>query len=395
MKLRSVKKLLNLQPDSLHNYYNTEIHAQNTSKYYFIPLPHTIFKHWGLHPEHMGGSDVMLKVYFAASLGLTGAVASIRLDEIAVVFQTNNLVREEKMAMAAIHDSARVMNFLRVQQLQDSGSTWTAGSTFQYTLEQLQGKVSHLIFRVNTSQTNGSQLQNVKLPDNATISLQDPTGQDLLYSGSPTMLRSLNQHFLSDQFNNHDFVVDSNWYVVPICRDIAASFVGKFNGWISITGSKHRLAIALPAAGTTCQQTIDHTNTPTSGYFRLAFRGAVTDALAYNASTSAIATAFNALKTAKEYPGGPLTIAASQAASAGDIVLTFSQVSNPYVQVNDLVQLVSESTTAASPTYASASITQYAADGWATGTYYFTCYAAMLCQLKANGKGGYRADDLQ
>lgn len=393
-KIRTTRALLNIRSDNQQNFYDTEIHPQNTSRYYYIPLSHALMSHFHFNPKYVDG-DLVLRVYFASSVGLTGSVSSVRLDEMALLFQTNKLeTAGAKDQALALYKSPREHHYLRAQQILDNGSTWTAGSTVSFTLEALKGRTAFLMFHVNNSQSNFAALQNMKLPDTATVQLTTPSGDDVLFSGSPLMVRGLNEFFMSDQFNNLDYINERNIYFLPICKDIQKAMVGIHNGDLTISGSKHAIKIALPAAGTACVQTIDHTNTPTSGFFKLHFRGSVSDSLAHNASASAIQTAFNAMKSAKEYPGGPLTVTVNQAASAGDMTFTFATTANPYVQVNDLVQLVSESTTAASPTYSTSSITTYAAPGWSTGTYYITIYAYMRAKLLYDGKGVYKPEDI-
>jgi hypothetical protein len=196
---------------------------------------------------------------------------------------------------------------------------------------------------------------------------------------------------VSDEIFNSDFLNDRNWYVTNFSNSVNDALLGKQNGFIQFDGSKYQHIINTGSAGVAEVQTITLSGALTSASaYRIAFKGYMSADLAYNASTSAMATAFAALPSALYHPQGPLSAAFSATASAGtSVTVTITGPNGNIVQVDELVQIITDNGTAASAQTASTAITTYATVGFpSTATYQLYLYAFVFAQvvLDTNGK---------
>lgn len=389
-KARTTRKLLNLQPETWHN---TNYLPASATQYYHLPVVSALLEHHNLNLKYIQG-DLYVRIFFANGITSSGSNQPT-LGQVDLIFNTGILTQDDLKVQQKLHEGVRSHVLLEPVQILDVSKSWTASTKTDLSLKQVRGKVPFVMFALRASQSNTANgyLKNVNVGDNTTVSVATSTGRDILFNGSPMRADYIQSVICASQFRNTDFIADRNVYVLPFCQEVQKSIHGVFNGFRQFVGDETQLSITTAAAGTKCAHTIDLTNAPTSNYFKISWRGAVSDSLAYNTSAANLKVAFDGLTSAQNHPQGPITSSWSQALSAGDPVITLSSDAHPYVNIEEPIQIIWESATGASQSYSTSSITTRAQSGFLAATYQLVCYAYVFKQYN-NNKGRLTTEDL-
>lgn len=389
-KMRSVKAILNMNQED-RNYFYSEWMAPSTTQYYYLPIPSTFIEAFNLNLSYMKG-EPWVRIYPASTpINIDGSTSyTPTVGEIALVYQSTLLSSKGKATQIELYRNPKSQMILHPILVPTQSVSYASSTSYTQTLESVTGKCPLIVFCLRTSSSNTSQavLKNVDLGDNCTVSVATPSGQDILYNGNPSRVSAV-KFFAVDEIENADFMNDRNYYVIPFCENVGKSLLGQMNGFVQFDGSKYQLTLNTGASGTACTQTVTLSAAATAGNYYLSFRGAISAELAYNASTSAMATAFNNMLSAQLHPKGPLTATFSATAAAGtSVVITITGPNGNIVQVDDLVTFVFDTNTSASQVTASTAISQYAVSGFPTATSYFlVVYAYVFATIQfVNGK---------
>lgn len=271
-------------------------------------------------------------------------------------------------------------NYLDWMHIQESSQTLTAGSTYTFDLDNIGHK--HVPFLIMAIRADGyaasgngfmkfKHLGDQDVTTGSTLDLLDSTDRSILGGGNAIDVAVIEKKFL-EHFDN-DFH-NRHLYFIPLCGDAKGAIHGsKINGYFSFDGSKFKIEIKPSSAGTACVQTLDCNNAANDGgYYKLAFKGHMTDSLAYNANAAAIKSALEALPSFRDWDGQPLTVTASGALTT-DATLTFSAVDSKQPN-DDLVQVIVETLNdggiAVAPEFVSSSVTTVGRTGFTTASTY-------------------------
>lgn len=278
-------------------------------------------------------------------------------------------------------------------EVRETAQVLTASTETEIDLNKIKGDCPFLLLAIrdqNYSATNSTNHQFHALGDGALINVKS-YDKELLSLGSDMPIEYLQHNIWSEHLDTAKFA-GRNLYLIPFCRSVKLAIQGSKNGYHRFDGSrKNVLHIKPGAAGTSQVQTINLNNAANDGgYYQLSFKGDITDALAYNANAAAIKAALEALPSFKNYPGKPLTVTASGAATT-DFTLTFDSEAVP---PTDLVQLIPTSLNDGTVAdYASTAITTEGKQGWTTATVDLRVYAPIFRKIDRKG-GVYRAYDM-
>lgn len=266
----------------------------------------------------------------------------------------------------------KVNRILEPQWITKTSQTLTASTETRFELDGFDGKFAFLVFGIRANSYAASSNGLIKFLDlgsEATWDILDTSNKSI--HGKATRLSLQRNHLNSHHIHAEKFLSNRNLYLIPFVNDIKLAFHGVLDGNFRFNKTKLSLAITPSAAGTSCVQTINCNNPANDGgYYKLMFRGEMTNSLAYNADAAAIKAALEGLQTFKDYPGGPLTVTASGALTT-DITLTFPATVDPPQEAKDLVQVVNESLNDGGVAeYTSSSVTTAGKKGWTTGSSY-------------------------
>lgn len=386
-RIRDTKKFNNIVGHD-QSYTDTAYISANETKYFYLPIPSTIIEHLNLDLKFLR-DDISLRLYPASSPINTDGSTSYTptVSQFDLVFHTTVLSSDSLKSQAELYKAPRSHGFLQAIPVSNGGSTvMSASTTYSWTCESVQGYVPFLLFNLRASNSNVSNgyLKNVDLGNSTTLGMVTSSGTELINNGSPARIEFYDM--LNDaKFNNQAFITNQNWYVVPFCEDPTKSVLGQVNGYQLFDGSKYTLNINTCAAPVKAVSTTTLSAALASGgSFKLAWGGSVSDDLAYNASTSAIATAFAALPSAKNHVNGPITVTASATMAAGtSVTFTFSNPSG-HVEINEPVQVIINCDSTLALKTATSAMTTYWQSGFTAGTYYMNLYAYVHADMVIN-----------
>jgi hypothetical protein len=111
--------------------------------------------------------------------------------------------------------------------------------------------------------------------------------------------------------------------------------------------------------------------------------------LAYNSSTTALASAFNSLLSAQIHPQGPISATFSATLSAGtSVTVTLTGPQGNYVDIQDLITIVVDNQATSGAATASTAVTTYGASGFPnSASYTLVLYAMVFASVSLDTKG--------
>jgi hypothetical protein len=283
---------------------------------------------------------------------------------------------EEKMALSVQMSNKTEFQYLDWMRVSATTQTLTAATEYSFDLSSIGSKhVPFILLAIradNYTNSSGGTLKFLSLGSNntateATVNLGDPTGRKLLDNGTG----DIDYEFLKNQIWNEHFSSDfnsRNLHLIPFCASVKDAFKGIKNGYIAFTPDKWTLRLRPSTAGTAPVQTLSCTNSANdAGSYKLAYRGDLSDSLAFNATAATMKTAFEALPAAQNHPGGPLTITFSGALTATRTATFPSNLPPPRDLVYAITESLIQSTT---PERTTTSQTTLGIEGFTTGSTY-------------------------
>ena len=364
----------------------------NGKRVFYQRIRTSVFSYLKPYTKNMGYTELRVKCQPIVVSG--GGTAS--LSNLQVLIEEERLTQEEEqMALSLQMSNKQEFQYLDWLKISSQTQTITAGTEYSFDLSGIGSKhVPFLLFAIRADSYSNSSAGTLKFiglgsqntSTEATLNLADPSGRKVLDNGSGDLDYEYvknalwNQHFSSD-FNTR------NLLVVPMCASIKDAMKGIKNGYIDFTPDKWSFRIRPSSAGTSCVQALTSTHgSNNGGFYRLAFKGDLSDPLAHSATVGSMKTAFEALPACQNYPGGPLTVTFSAQASAGSTNATFASTLPP---PRDNVTLISETLNASGTGEKSTtSVTTQGNEGFTTGsTYTIDCYVPFFNSLwSKNGR---------
>jgi len=287
-------------------------------------------------------SDIWLRIY-CKSTNLVSGSGTLRLDNVRLICEQedhNGLDRDTyQRAHSTFNVHQRYSEAIRVEDT----SSWTASTKKTINLDDVQGKVSFIVFglRASKATTANAYKKWVSLGDNATVDLVDQTGRSYFGNGSPPRLGYLRQ-LAAELLPEGELFDRQSMYVLPLCENIQAALYGVVNNYHEFQpNSKWRLEITPAAAVTNAVVTFNCTNAANDGgAYRLQWAGESTGQLAFNADAAAMKAAFETLSMFREYPNMAVTFSG---AATTDFTMTISGVDFDAVDKWGLPSLAADS----------------------------------------------------
>lgn len=305
----------------------------------------SVFTHLKPYVKSMGYTEFRIR---CQPIVVSGS-GTASLSNLQMLVEEERLTdEEEKMAVAVSMSNKSEFQYLDWMRVSATTQTLTAATEYSFDLSSIGSKdVPFILLAIradNYTNSSGGTLKFLSLGSNntateATVNLADPTGRKLLDNGTG----DIDYEFLKNQIWNEHFSSDfnsRNLHLIPFCASVKDAFKGIKNGYIHFTPDKWTLRLRPSTAGTACVQTLTCVNPANDGgFYKLAYKGDLTDPLAFDATAATMKTAFEALPAAQNHPGGPLTVTFSGALTATRTATFASNLPPP----RDLVNCVAES----------------------------------------------------
>ena len=280
---------------------NNKFRTGKTKKVY-LPLPALFFQLDALDLQFIR-SDIRIRMEMASDVVVSGSVSNLSLDGV------NLLVRsytEESYDKASRQSLQQRYNHHYIyndcERIQVSNKTLTAGATTRIPLDQFVGKSGMLAVYIKPSTSPSASDKSLfnfqNLGNNTKFDITNSGGQSLLGNGTALSEPYLNNLFDTQTGNPHI----EGLYIIPFCEDIKKTFLGKMNGIFDFVAVHDYLDITFDDGPTQEVQQVSIGTTASSGTYRLAFENGIIDSteLDYNASTTAIKSALEAIPKCKE-----------------------------------------------------------------------------------------------
>lgn len=371
------------------NYSTTyeQIHPASATKYYRYDFWYNILE--GLRCDLQSLNDDLLFRIFPRSSGIvvsgSGIPSCLDLNLLMTESDDNANRNFPPIQMDLLRQNVFGYQSLQPDYYEDITATLTQGQKYQCTLRNFRGYgcfLQVLIRAANHSNANNGNLLCYDLGPNGQVDVVDGTQASLLCNGSPITpdwFREVEwpRHFDS-QFGNF-----TNQIFVPFCKKATNAFAGQVNGFLQFDDSEKYLTLVPDSNAPTNEvQTVTLSGTAASGEYCFSFKGDTTGQLAYNASTTTMNAALNALPF---FYNNGLTCSCSAAATAS-FTITISGF-NLGLLDGSLIQVIANSLATSAPAAITTSTarTTPAVRGFTTGSYYVTVYGWMYRSVVQNG----------
>lgn len=337
--------------------------------------------------------DLILHIYTRAGGCVVSGSGTASLTDVKLIFTEMD---SEWNAPNAVNPRNQLISkyligcqYLQSQVYDIQSQTLTQGQSAQISLQNFVGKCAFLQLKirsvVSTSAPTSNQLVNCyDLGPNATLDITNASGKSLLCNGNPVT----GDYFTFNEFNRHFpsmFNMYNRTYWIPFCESMGKAFAGMNTGYLEFkNGATNYLNIIPNSAVQTGEvHTITLSGTVASGQYCFSYRGAVTDQLAYNANTTSMNSALNALPF---FINSGLSCACSAAATASFTVTITGQ--NLHLLDGEIVKVIPNNMATSAPAMVTATSarTTIGVRGFTTGSYSITIYAWMYASMVQNGK---------
>lgn len=385
---RAYLKEMNIKED----YYGTTAHPISKQKSYRLPLISHPFDINEMLCSEMKEVECRLTLRSGITASGTGVVALTQVSiEIEHSMMSPTDMRDLFNTLYSGDKPLRHV-FIEPCPLKLTSQTFTASTQKDISLDVFSGRAAGLIFSIRDDSyavSTSTILKTYDLGDSATVDIVSSTGKSMLCDGTPIRCDYLVNQLFAHHFDNVNFMRRRKWYVIPFCNSLKSAYHGVMSGGFLEfpAGHQYNLRITPSAAGVAGIHTLTCTNPANDGgSYRLEFRNAQTDSLAYNANAAAIKAAFEALPTALAADGIPLTVTASGALTT-TATLTFAASAEPLNELDDIVRVNAQGLKDDTVTEnIDESITTYGTKGWVTGSSYtIDIYMLKFMSLWSNG----------
>lgn len=369
---------------NLNQFYNpSETLYNGQTRTYAIPLIGSWIQNVQPHVNQLAGDIVMNVFFVSGGVLVSGTSTNMTLASVDLIVNqekhTNERLAQELDVF--INKAPLVSRFLDCVTVNQVG-TITASTQYKVSLENLNGRCSHLFFFIRSGSTQSASSNGyLTLADPCeagTIDLLSPTNQSLLGNGSPLPWNHFRRYCASNFFPSDIFRYKPIGFI-SFCDNPALAYKGVDDGGFEFNGSKYQLAITPAGSATSEVHTVTLTNSANgTGYYNLAIGGDVTDSLIYSTSAANMKVALDALPCLNKR-GITSTFSGTAAAT---FTVTFSKpVANEIGLVRIIPTSLAQSTT---PEVGVSSLSTAGVEGWTTGTYSVDVYAMMHEHLVVN-----------
>ena len=338
------------------------------SKKVYLPLP-ALFFHLDAIDMQQIRSDLRIRLEMANSTNcvVSGDANNLSLDGIKLLVRSFN---EESYDKAERQKRQKKFKhkymYNDVERLQINDKTLTASTITRIPLDNFVGKSGMLVVYIKPSTNpiaSDKSIYNYQsLGNNTKFDITNSAGQSLLGNGTAINEQYLNNLFATQTGNPHL----EGLYCIPFCEDIKKNFLGKINGVFDFVSVHDYLEITFDDAPTQEVHKVSIGTTASSGTYRLAFENGVMDSgeLDYNASTTAIKNALEAMPKCKELD---LSVSVDNTMNASlSQNFTFGSKNGRVNEELGKITYIGNGT----PKVTSSAITSYGEDGHTTGSNY-------------------------
>jgi hypothetical protein len=285
---------------------NTKYRVGET-KHIYLSLPWLPLHLNAIDMRHIR-TDLRFRFELSSDIIVSGSSSNLSLDGFDMFVRSYKEEDYDKETTIKKHKSYKNKYiFLDCERLQENNKTLTASAQTRYNLEQFVGKSPFIVCCVKPAATpiasDSSLFNYMPFGRDTTIDLTNSGSQSLLGNGQALPIEYIENTFQNETGNPPI----EGLYFIPFCEDMKTSCAGKMDGYFDFNGSNDYLEVNWAAAPTAEVHNIAIGTTFSSGSYRAAFTGnnngfvAIDDGdLAFDASSTAIATAINAMPAVKE-----------------------------------------------------------------------------------------------
>ena len=347
-------------------YDDTNYIRDGESKYIYLPLPLNFISFKALDMHHIS-NPIRFTYETSSDIVINGDASNLSLDGIDFFITGYNESQEDKAGRQAIaRKTDHCYNFLSADRLQVNTKTLTSATKTEIYLDNFVAKSPFLLICVkgstNPTISNGSLFNYLELGKNATFTIENTSGRDLLSNGNPINQQQMYTH-LNEQIGRKPF---KGFNLLCFTDNIRSALAGTIQGYFQFNGQRLRLALVPDTAPTQETHSISLGTTASSGTYRYSFTNDTTiydGDCDYNDSTSDLLTSLNNLPCLKD-----INITASSInnnlASTTSHNITFSTNAGRISDEFGKLTLIGNGI----PKVNSTSITTYGDDGWTTSS---------------------------
>ena len=316
----------------------------------------------------------------SAGIAISGTNANIDCAAMNIIIQSEQLTDTDTKRLTMDYmNNLWTHNYLDVVPVASQSRTLTAGSTYLHDLTSVVGKSPFCLLSIRAtgaSNVGNAYWKYLGLGDDSnpggTIDLVDSGNKSILGSGAAIPSGWLRRELFAQHIET-DYGKQVALYMIPFSNNVLGAMQGEVNGYFHFkNGEKMQLAITPGAAAVNEQQTITLSAAPTSGFYRLAWKGRYTDQLAFNASAASMGAALSAVDSVVR---DGLTFSFSAALSAGTTSVATITSGNLGLLRGEQVQVTDNNLlNTGVGVSAITSITTAGNGGFTTGTYDITAY---------------------
>ena len=217
-------------------------------KYYYLPLNYSMFEGADLNLHRLHG-DIELRLH--PNVAVMGAYAgNLQLDELSGILEIEHPDELSKRAHDSLLSRHVVSHsYCDIQQFVEPSQVMNASVRYEFDLDQFDERSAALLVCIKPTGTYGFQCANV---GNGTVDIIGVSGESLYGSGRPVNVNYLRDFVVGRKFGN-DYFKQTNVLMIPFCDHPHKAFSGVTHGYHDFDGSKKRLQINTPAAGTQAQ----------------------------------------------------------------------------------------------------------------------------------------------
>ena len=372
-------------------YNETNYIRDGESRYIYIPLPLNFIQFSALDMSHVS-SPLRFTFETSSDIVINGSVSNLSLDALDFIVSGHAEADFDEHARKSLSTkSCHAYNFLSADLLTVNDKTFTASTKTEIYLDNFTGKAPFLLICCKGSTTpqasDGTLFDFYEFGKNATITLENTSGRDLISQGNPITQEQM-YTMVSDQLGRKPY---QGMHILCFTEDLRKSQAGVINGFFQFSGQRHKLCITFDSAPTQEIHQVSLGTTASSGEYRYAFEnlGLSDQDADYNDSTADLLSIVNAMPCLQDKGLSASSVDANiNTASSQNI--TFSSRSG---RISD--ELGKITMLGAPVKVNSTSITTYGDDGWTTGSNYeMNIYCYKFSRFKVSKDGSLDVEEL-
>ena len=275
----------------LGNYALTDIKSQNLKKYWYndsnyirdgesryitFPIPINFIQLGALDLRHVK-SPIRFIFHTSSDVVINGSVSNLSLDGLDFLVTGHNesdFDATAGLSLAQKQDNA--YHFLTCERYIVNDKTLTAGETTEIYLDNFVGKSPYLMICIKNTTTpqasDGSLFDYLDIGKDATITMENTSGRDLISQGNPIRQEQMYLH-LNEQLARKPY---KGMHFLCFSENIREAQSGAIPGYYQFNGTRLKLVIKFDNAPTSEVHSISLGTTASANtYYRYAFENAV------------------------------------------------------------------------------------------------------------------------